>query len=105
MAAESIWSQGEFQPLTEEHITQLINQGCSCEDWSKVRVAHDFNVKAVKSTHFSGHIRLGVFEKQVSFLGDLRKPAGISNATVHNCVIGNNVYINQIKNYIANYIQ
>ena len=104
MVSESIWHQGEFQPLTEEQITQLTDRGCSCEDWSKVRVANGFNVKAVKSTHFSGHIRLGVFEKQVSFLGDLRKPSGISNATIHNCIIGNNVYISQVRNYISNYI-
>ena len=104
MVSESIWHQGEFQPLTEEQITQLTDQGCSCGDWSKVRVANGFNVKAVKSTHFSGHIRLGVFEKQVSFLGDLRKPSGISNATIHNCIIGNNVYISQVRNYISNYI-
>ena len=104
MVSESIWHQGEFQPLTEEQITQLTDQGCSCGDWSKVRVAQGFNVKAVKSTHFSGHIRLGVFEKQVSFLGDLRKPSGISNATIHNCIIGNNVYISQVRNYISNYI-
>ena len=104
MVSESIWHQGEFQPLTEEQITQLTDQGCSCEDWSKIRVANGFNVKAVKSTHFSGHIRLGVFEKQVSFLGDLRKPSGISNATIHNCIIGNNVYISQVRNYISNYI-
>ena len=104
MVSESIWHQGEFQPLTEEQITQLTDQGCSCGDWSKVRVAQGFNVKAVKSTHFSGHIRLGVFEKQVSFLGDFRKPSGISNATIHNCTIGNNVYISQVRNYISNYI-
>ena len=104
MVSESIWHQGEFQPLTEEQITQLTDQGCSCGDWSKVRVANGFNVKAVKSTHFSGHIRLGVYEKQVSFLGDFRKPSGISNATIHNCTIGNNVYISQVRNYISNYI-
>ncbi|GAG25168.1 unnamed protein product, partial [marine sediment metagenome] len=26
------------------------------------------------------------------------------NATIHNCTIGNNVYINQIRNHIANYV-
>ncbi len=104
MVSESIWHQGEFQPLTEEQIIQLTDQGCSCEDWSKVRVAQGFNAKAVKSTHFSGHIRLGVFEKQVSFFGDFRKQSGISNATIHNCTIGDNVYISQVRNYIANYI-
>jgi hypothetical protein len=104
MTSETIWNQGEFLPLTAEQINQLISQGCSCEDWSNVLVAQDFNAHRVTSTHFSGQIRLGIFEKQVSFYGGVRKQAGISNATIHNCVIGNNVYISHVKNYIANYI-
>jgi len=104
MTSETIWHQGEYHPLSDEQINQLKNQGCSCDDWSKVLVARDFNAEQVTSTHFSGQIRLGIFEKQVSFYGDLKKPAGIGNATLHNCKVGNNVYINHVKNYIANYI-
>jgi len=104
MGSESIWGQGECHPLSADQIAQLTSQGCICDDWSKVQVAEGFSAKTVKSTYFSGHIRLGVFEKQVIFAGSLTKPAGISNATLHNCIIGNNVYINQVKNYIANYI-
>jgi hypothetical protein len=104
MVSESNWHQGEFHPLSADQISQLTGQGCSCDDWSKVQIAHGFNAKAVKSTHFSGQIRLGLFEKQVSFFGGVKKPAGINNATIHNCIIGNNVHINQVKNYIANYI-
>ena len=104
MAAESIWRKGQWHPLSADQIAQLTNQGCTCDDWSKVQVAAGFNAKTVKSTHFSGQVRLGVFEKQVCFVGGLTKPAGISNATLHNCIIGNNVYIDHVKNYIANYI-
>jgi carbonic anhydrase/acetyltransferase-like protein (isoleucine patch superfamily) len=103
MASEAIWHQGEYFPLSDEQINQLTNRGCSCDDWSKVLVAKDFNTEKVTSTHFSGQIRLGKFEKQVSFYGDVSKPAGIHNAAIHNCIVGNNVYINHIKNYIANY--
>ena len=94
----------EFRSLSSDEIAQLISQGCSCADWSKVQVADNFDAATVKSTHFCGHIKLGVFEKQVSFFGGVTKPTGISNATIHNCTIGNNVYINHVRNYIANYI-
>ena len=104
MESESIWRQGEFLPLSADQINQLISQDCSCDDWSKVQVAQGFNAKTVTSTRFSGEIRLGVFEKQVSFFSGINKPAGINNATLHNCMVGNNVYISQVKNYIANYI-
>ena len=102
MVSQTISNQGVFLPLSAEQINQLTNQGCRCDDWSKVQVAKDFNAEKVTSTHFSGQIRLGAFDKQVSFYGGINKPAGISNATLHNCVVGNNVYINQVKNYIAN---
>ncbi len=93
----------EFRPLSAEEITRLTSQGCSSADWSNVQVAEGFDAAKVKATHFCGHVKLGVFDKQASFPGGVKKPAGISNATIHNCTIGNNVYINQIRNYIANY--
>lgn len=97
-------SQDLYRPLSEEQIAQLTRQGCSCEDWSQVQVSEGFNAGTVKTTHFCGRIRLGVFDKQVSFFGGVKKPAGISNATIHNCTIGNNVYISHVRNYIANYV-
>jgi hypothetical protein len=92
-----------LRQLSSDEVTRLTEQGCSCTDWSKVTVAEGFDPAKVKTTHFSGSIRLGSFEKDVSFFGGVTKPAGISNATIHNCTIGNNVYINQVRNYIANY--
>jgi NDP-sugar pyrophosphorylase family protein len=93
-----------FRPLSEAEVAQLQEQGCACSDWTGIEVAEKFNPERVRFTHFSGKVKLGVFEKQVSFSGGLTKPAGISNATIHNCTIGNNVYIDQIRNYVANYI-
>jgi hypothetical protein len=93
----------KFRPLSINEIAVLTERGCSCTDWSKVTVAEGFNPIKVKTTHFCGNIKLGIFEKDVSFFGGVSKPAGISNATIHNCTIGNNVYINQVRNYIANY--
>ncbi|OHB65142.1 MAG: DUF4954 domain-containing protein [Planctomycetes bacterium RBG_13_50_24] len=104
MTSESNCRQGGFHSLSSEQIDRLTRQGCSSEDWSKVQVAEGFNAESVKSTHFSGHIKLGVFEKRVSFFGGVSKPAGISDATIHNCTIGNNVYISRVRNYIANYV-
>ena len=93
-----------YRQLSPEEIDKLAGQGCSCADWSKVQVADGFKAEKVKSTHFSGQVKLGVFEGQVSFFGGVKKNAGISSATIHNCVIGNNVYIDQVRSYIANYV-
>ncbi len=94
----------KFRPLAADEVTQLTNQGCSCDDWSKVQVAERFDPAKVKNTNFCGDIKLGVFEKEISFPGGIVKQTGVSNATIHNCTIGDNVYIDQIRNYIANYI-
>jgi hypothetical protein len=96
--------QSDFRSLSSEEVAALIEQGCSCTDWSKVEVAEGFNPARLKSTHFCGQIRLGVFDRQMSFFGGVEKPAGISNATIHNCTIGDNVYIDGIGSYIANYV-
>ena len=104
MTSESNYHQEDFHSLSAEQIDQLARQGCSSEDWSKVQVVEGFNAASVKSTHFSGHVKLGVFEKRVSFFGGVSKPTGISDATIHNCTIGNNVYISRVRNYIANYV-
>ncbi|MBN2455843.1 MAG: DUF4954 family protein [Sedimentisphaerales bacterium] len=92
-----------FRSLSAGEVSRLIDQGCRCDDWSKVEVAEGFDPAWICATYFSGDIRLGVFKKQVEFFGGVKKPAGISNASLHNCTIGNNVYINEVKNYIANY--
>jgi len=93
----------KWRALTTAEITKLTAQGCTCGDWSKVQVADGFKPERVKSACFSGDVRLGTFEKEVRFSGGLTRPAGICNATIHNCYIGNNVYINEVKSYIANY--
>ena len=94
----------QWRDLSAEEIDQLIRQGCICANWSKIRVADGFRAERVQATHFCGDVELGVFEKEVSFFGGVSKPAGIYHATIHNCTIGNNVYISHVRNYIANYI-
>ncbi len=94
----------EFRSLTSQEIAELTDRGCTCSDWSKVRVAEGFDPATVRRTQFGGHVKLGVFERQVAFFGGVKKRAGISDATIHNCTIGNNVYISAVRNYIANYI-
>ncbi|MDD5134758.1 MAG: DUF4954 family protein [Phycisphaerae bacterium] len=91
-------------PLTEKQIEQLEKQNCQCDNWKEVLVSPDFKPETVKNTTFSGKIRLGKFDKSISFYGGLSRLTGIYNAHLHNCTIGNNVYIANVANHIANYI-
>jgi hypothetical protein len=94
----------QWRALSAGEIAQLEQQGCTSDDWSRVQVAEGFAARRVRTTHLCGDVRLGVFEKEVSFFGGVAKPAGISHATIHNCTIGDNVYISAVRNYIANYV-
>jgi len=95
--------ESRFRPLSSDEISRLTSQGCRCDDWSKVEVADGFDACRVKSSQFGGQVRLGSFDNEASFTGGATRPTGISNATIYNCKIGNNVYINNVRNHIANY--
>lgn len=110
MALESCAESGQTsgrvhtRALSGEEIRQLSGQGCGCGDWSEIEVCEGFDASAVRGTYFSGRVRLGAFNKLIGLLGGIEKPAGISNATIHNCTIGDNVYIDRVGNCIANYV-
>ncbi len=93
-----------FRPLTDIEIATLQEQDCRCDDWNNIEVAEGFSTKYIRNTNFSGHIQIGLFDKEITFFGGVKKHSGLFNATIHHCRIGNNVYIGQIRNYIANYI-
>lgn len=96
-------NQNTMRKLTSTEISTLESQACTCADWSKVSVAENFSTKYVKHVHFSGDIELGVFEKDITAKGGISRHSGIFHATLHNCKVGNNVFINKINCYIANY--
>lgn len=94
----------KYRNLTEEEILILNGNNCSCENWNLVKVKKGFNPKFVKNTLFSGNIRIGVFNEYFELEGGMRKHSGIFRAIIHNCTIGDNVLIENIKGYIANYV-
>ncbi|MDD2313949.1 MAG: DUF4954 family protein [Proteiniphilum sp.] len=89
--------------LTQGEIEQLEKNGCSCSNWKQVTVKNGFDSLYVRNTQFSGKISLGIFETWFELAGGLQKHTGINNAVIHNCDIGDNVVIENVQNYIANY--
>jgi NDP-sugar pyrophosphorylase family protein len=92
-----------YRKLTTEEIETLTRQNCNADNWENIQVAEKFDARRVRNTIFTGQIRLGLFEKEYTLDGNIRRRAGITNATIHNCTIGNNVYIGRINSYMANY--
>mgnify|MGYP002513404478 CR=1 FL=1 len=53
-----------YRSLTTKEIEQLQQQACTAKDWTIIEVAEHFDAHYVRDTHFSGHNRLGVFNKE-----------------------------------------
>jgi hypothetical protein len=90
-----------LRTLTTAEIGELRSQGCSSHDWSLISVSENFTTQNIHSSTFSGKIQLGLFEKEFSLSGGVKKKAGIAHSTLHNCVLCDNVLIENA--YIANY--
>ena len=93
-----------YRNLTSSEIEILIQNGCTHDNWPSLSVKENFEPDYIKNTQFSGQITLGVFEKEFPLPGGLKKHACINHAVIHNCRIGDNVVIENVQNYIANYI-
>jgi len=96
-------NMNNFRTLTPEERNLLEKQECRAECWSDVWVKDPFNPDRVRRTWFSGKNYLGVFSEEVSFLGGVTQKAGIYNARLHNCKVGDQVLISNIRDYVANY--
>ena len=92
-----------YRPINQNEIQQLQSQACKCADWNLIKVAEKFSPDNIIGVSFSGNIQLGVFQKEFKSDSGVIKKSGIYNAAIHNCNIGDNVYINHITNQIANY--
>jgi len=92
-----------YRNLYDEEIGQLVHQGCSAADWNLVKVSHDFLPDRIQNTKFSGRVRLNSFTGTVSLVGGITFNTGIYNAWLHNCEVGKNALIHNVRSYIANY--
>lgn len=90
--------------LTPSEISVLESNKCQSDDWCKILVAEDFSPEYIHYAQFSGRVSLGVLNKTFELGGGVKKHACINRAVIHNCEIGNDVVIENVQNYIANYI-
>jgi len=93
----------QYRQLLDKEIATLTVYGCSAEDWKNVQVDENFSAQYIQNVHFSGNIFLGTYTKVFHLDGGLAKHSGIYNCILHNCVVENDVFIDKINNYIANY--
>ena len=93
----------KYRNLTTQEIGILEKNGCCADNWENIEVSEKFTPNYITDTKFSGNILLGEFKNEFKLPGGLTKHSCISKAIIHNCEIGNNVVIENVQNYIANY--
>jgi hypothetical protein len=93
----------EHKQLSDTAIKVLLSNGCTCDNWNNVTIKPGFNPEKCRNVHFSGNIRLGLNTNSFTDESGVIINSGIVNAQIHNCSIGDNVSIFNIRDYIANY--
>ncbi len=89
--------------LRPVEIAELERLGNSCSDWSRIRVAEEFDPRALRFSHFQGDVVLGRFERLLSLPSGAELPAGICHSTLVDCVVGHNALVHHVK-LLARYV-
>lgn len=89
--------------LTGSEISILKTQFCHADDWEQVYVPNEFDINYVHHVRFAGRVELGAFRKEFQLPGGLKKHSGLRHVTLFNCILEDNVLIENVQNYIANY--
>ncbi|MEG1936071.1 MAG: DUF4954 family protein [Rikenellaceae bacterium] len=93
-----------YRKLTQEEINKFKDRDCYAKDWSLIEVKDEkLDFARFMSVRFSGSVKIGLQNGNVALRGGVRTLTGIKNVLLHNCIIGDNVYINNVNQYIANY--
>jgi hypothetical protein len=92
----------KYRSLTKNEIKILKKNGCRAENWEHVLVKNGFAPQHLQNVSFGGVVQLGVFDKSIEIEKGLYRPSGITNTFLHNCTIGDNVYIANVY-YLSNY--
>ena len=93
-----------YRKLTTEEIKNLESQNCTADDWANISVHPEFITANVINVNFSGEIKIGLLKGEFELSGGFIKKSVLKNAYIHNCVIGDNVHIENVHNYLANYV-
>ncbi len=93
-----------YRALSQGEISVLEAGNCISGNWDDVIVKEGFDPKGCRNVNFSGSIKLGLFSENFIDESGVTIESGIINAHLHNCTIGDNVSIYNVRDYIANYI-
>lgn len=89
--------------LTEDQVSQLVQQGCTASDWRSVVFAPECDLGRIRNVHFVGKVEIGSLAGSCSLEG-VEFPCGIYEASIADSIIGDRVRIANIGSVISNYV-
>lgn len=92
-----------MRALTDIETAILEANGCRCNDWTAVAVADGFSPASYRNVTFIGHIELGLTDGPTTTVDGIPYSPGITNATVKDTRVADNVVISNISGGIAGY--
>lgn len=94
---------GKHRLISSEEIKLLQSQGCNSENWNQLYIKDTTDLSRISNVEFSGNIYISDINGDREFYGGIVKKNAIKDVHLHNCKIGDNPFINNVKSYIANY--
>lgn len=88
--------------LTGEEIDILESNGCTAEDWSRIKVGNGFLPENVHRTKFYGDIRLMGNSSQLLVDGVIPMNCGVYDSVLNNCEVGKDSLIERVS-LLSNY--
>ncbi len=92
-----------YRPLSPSEIRRLQDQGCTAGDWSRVMVGEGFDPAAVVRTSFAGDVKIGSTAGRVSTAHGEEKPAGLYDAVLADCTVGDGCRVAGVSVHVARY--
>ncbi len=92
-----------YRPLSNEEIALLETAGCRAADWSGVQVGDGFDAERVCRVRFSGQVRIGALRGQLPLDSGGQLPVEIADATLVDCILGDDVHISNVRGHLAHY--
>jgi hypothetical protein len=83
--------------LSEIEIKTLCDQDCQSDNWSLLQVRDGFDPSFIRNVRFSGSVEIGRTGSKIAIQPDNQLFSGIQNALIRECIIGDDVYISNVK--------
>ncbi len=100
---EQLGRQPAWRHLRAGEIETLVKNANTCDNWDLFLVADPFDPRLIRSSEFSGLVRIARLEAVMLEHHDMQMPAGISDSMVISCDVGENAAIHNVR-YLAHYI-